>query len=59
LKAAASEVVCIQHPRFAALAVCEFNPDQVNDEHTLVRTFAGRLAAFRSPRHRGTPAQDC
>jgi len=45
LNAAAAEVVCIQHPKFAALTVCEFNPDHVNDEHKLVRTFAGRLAA--------------
>jgi len=45
--------VCIQHPKFAAPAVCEFSPDYVNDEHKLVRAFAGRLAApFRSPASR-------
>jgi len=32
--------VCIQHPKFAALTVCEFNPDHVNDEHKPARTFA-------------------
>jgi arginase len=40
---------CVQHPKFAALTVCEFNPDHVDEEHKLVRTFVERLAAtFRS-----------
>src|ERR1035438_2809708 len=30
---------CVQHPKFAALTVCEFNPDHVDEEHKLVRTF--------------------
>jgi hypothetical protein len=38
LNAAAAEVVRIQHPKFSALIVCEFNPDHVNDRHELVRT---------------------
>jgi arginase len=32
------------HPKFAALTVCEFNPDHVDEEHALVRTFVERLA---------------
>jgi hypothetical protein len=47
LSAAAAEGVCIHHPKFAALAVCEFNPDYVHDEHELVRTLVGRLRACR------------
>jgi hypothetical protein len=38
LNAAAAEVVRIQHPKFAVLIVCEFNPDHVNEEHKLMRT---------------------
>jgi hypothetical protein len=38
LNAAAAEVVRIQHPKFAARTVCEFNPDHVNEEHKLART---------------------
>jgi arginase len=41
---------CVRHPKFAALTVCEFNPDHVDEEHELVRTFVEQLAAtFRSP----------
>lgn len=40
---------CVHHPKFAALTICEFNPDHVDEEHALVRTFVGQLAAaFRS-----------
>ena len=35
--------MCIQHPRFAALTVCGFNPDHVNEEHKLVRGFLPSL----------------
>ncbi len=31
------------HPKFTALTVCEFNPDHVDEEHALVRTFIARL----------------
>jgi hypothetical protein len=54
LNAAAAEVVCMQHPKFAALTVREFSPDHVNEEHKLVRTFAGLAAPFRSSWHRDT-----
>ena len=41
---------CVHHPKFAALTVCEFNPDHVDEEHKLVRTFVEQFAAtFRSP----------
>ena len=38
--ATVTNFVCIQHPKFAVLTVCEFNPDHVNDEHKPARTFA-------------------
>jgi hypothetical protein len=41
LTAAAAEVVRIQHPKFAALNVCEFSPDDVSEgqarAHKVVR----------------------
>jgi arginase len=33
------------HPKFAALTVCELNPDHVDEEHRLIRTFAAQLAS--------------
>lgn len=35
----------VRHPKFAALTVCEFNPDHVDEEHELVRSFVEQLAA--------------
>jgi arginase len=35
--------VFTDHPKFTALTVCEFNPDHVDEEHALVRTFIARL----------------
>jgi arginase len=35
--------VFTRHPKFAALTVCEFNPDHVDEEQALVRTFIARL----------------
>ncbi len=35
----------VQHPKFAALTVCEFNPDHVDEERNLVRAFVQQLAA--------------
>jgi hypothetical protein len=44
LNAAAAEVVRIQHPKFAALSVCELNPDHVSEgqarAHKIVRACA-------------------
>jgi hypothetical protein len=59
LNAAAAWVVCIQHPKFALLAVCEFQPLTASTTHKLVRSFAGaaRCLVPRSP-HRDTPARD-
>jgi arginase len=34
-----------RHPKFAALTVCEFNPDHVDEQHELVRTFVEQLIA--------------
>ncbi|MGO8870051.1 MAG: arginase family protein [Acidimicrobiales bacterium] len=40
---------CTRHPNFAALTICEFNPDHVDEDHQLVRTFVEQLvAAFPS-----------
>jgi arginase len=33
------------HPKFAALTVCEFNPDHVDEEHQLVRSFVEQLVS--------------
>jgi arginase len=42
--------VFARHPKFAALTVSEFNPDHVDEEHTLVRAFVARLVdALPSP----------
>jgi arginase len=42
--------VFTRHPKFAALTVCEFNPDHVDEEHALVRAFIARLIdALPSP----------
>jgi arginase len=35
--------VFARHPKFAALTVSEFNPDHVDEQHTLVRAFVARL----------------
>jgi arginase len=42
--------VFTRHPKFAALTVSEFNPDHVDEEHTLIRAFVARLIdALPSP----------
>jgi arginase len=42
--------VFARHPKFTALTVSEFNPDHVDEEHALVRTFVARLIdALPSP----------
>jgi arginase len=41
--------VFAHHPKFAALSICEFNPDHVDEEHKLVRTFVERLAKALAP----------
>jgi arginase len=33
----------VRHPKFAALTICEFNPDHVDEDHHLVRRFVGDL----------------
>jgi arginase len=38
-----------QHPKFAALTVCEFNPDLVDEEPQLVRQFVEELSASLAP----------
>jgi len=41
--------VFARHPKFAALTVCEFNPDHVDEEHRLVRGFVEGLATALTP----------
>ncbi len=50
----AEALECIEvfaaHPKFAALTICEFNPDHVDEDHRLVREFVeGVVAAFPVP----------
>jgi arginase len=37
------------HPKFAALTICEFNPNHVDEDQQLVRTFVEGLAAALPP----------
>jgi arginase len=39
-----------RHPKFAALTICEFNPDHVDEGRRLVRTFVEHLVAALSER---------
>jgi len=41
--------VFAHHPKFAALTICEFNPDHVDEGHELVRTFVQGLATALAP----------
>jgi len=41
--------VFAHHPKFAALTICEFNPDHVDEDHKLVRRFVEGLATALAP----------
>jgi arginase len=42
--------VFAHHPKFAALTICEFNPDHVDEDQKLVRTFVEGVVTALSPR---------
>lgn len=48
--------VFVHHPKFAALTICEFNPDHVDEDHKLVRRFVEGLAAALAPRGNEAPS---
>jgi arginase len=41
--------VFAHHPKFAALTICEFNPDHVDEDHQLVRRFVEGIVAALPP----------